>query len=413
MRGGRNGVHLRPVLISNVRDVRRLVHINVVVDVGHLHAVDDGGVRDVHVGHVPLADVVRRAIHVTRSQREPRHACGRATSDHSDSPMRAANPSYQRWRIHGPHVRHAHYRSRRRRHPTPHATDNHPASIVERSKTPRLIVNPGPSPRRNPNPVAVAIRSPADDGGAREPHVAVFRHGAPAAVFIEVFVADYIIGNVSRGSGMLFAAVAVVAPLIEVISIALNALNVRIQLIGAAEIAFFARVNRIGGAAAGDFALALADSDNRGVAGFVHTNAVTPGTQNGQRQIRRVHFKRLVIAQPVHANVQRAFGQAQLRHFVGEIQERKTRVIGKPDHRVPEMQFGAGIIIRPKFVARGHRAVDHRRDPIVSTRGIERNVAARVPHARHAAGRIVIIGGRALRGEETNRERDAHQTQKS
>src|SRR5205814_3128937 len=144
---------------------------------------------------------------------------------------------------------------------------------------------------RNPNPVAVAIRSPADDGGAREPHVAVFRHGAPAAVFIEVFVADYIIGNVSRGSGMLFAAVAVVAPLIEVISIALNALNVRIQLIGAAEIAFFARVNRIGGAAAGDFALALADSDNRGVAGFVHTNAVTPGTQNGQRQIRRVNRK--------------------------------------------------------------------------------------------------------------------------
>src|SRR5439155_15046363 len=91
MRGGRNGVHLRPVLISNVRDVRRLVHINVVVDVGHLHAVDDGGVRDVHVGHVPLADVVRRAIHVTRSQREPRHAGGHATSDHSDSPMRAAN----------------------------------------------------------------------------------------------------------------------------------------------------------------------------------------------------------------------------------------------------------------------------------------------------------------------------------
>ena len=49
--------------------------------------------------------------------------------------------------------------------------------------------------------MAVTIRSPANDGGAREPHVAVFRHGTPATVFIEVFVADYIIGDVSRGSG--------------------------------------------------------------------------------------------------------------------------------------------------------------------------------------------------------------------
>src|SRR5215831_17177834 len=152
----------------------------------------------------------------------------------------AANPSYQRGRVHRTHISHGDdCGPRRARHPAPDTANDHPTAIVEWSKAPGRVVDPSPSPRGNPNPVAVAIRSPAHNNGVREPHVAVFRHGAPATVFVEIFVTDYVIRNVAHGSRMLFPAVAVVAPVIEIVLITETALNVGVQLVEPIEIAFF------------------------------------------------------------------------------------------------------------------------------------------------------------------------------
>src|SRR5215469_9635535 len=320
------------VLIRHVGDVHRLVYVNVVVDVGDLCSVDDGGVRDVDVGDVGLADAVRRAIDVARSQGEPRHARGGRTANrNAHSPMRAAYPGDQRRRIHRAHVRYRNHRwSWRDRHPAPHATYRHPTTIVEWSKAPRFVVNPSPAPRRDPNPMAVTIGRPADNDSMRKPHVAVPWHGAPATVFIQVLVADNIVGNVTRRNGVVVAQISLVAPLIEVIVILTNALDVGVQLIRAIKNAFFTRMNGVGGAAASDFSLAITDRHNRGVARLIYVDAVAPGAKNGKRQIGRVHLEGFIIAEPAHANVQRSFGQAQLGDLVAEVQERKTGVVGEP-----------------------------------------------------------------------------------
>src|SRR5579859_4874566 len=69
------------ILVRNVRHVHSLVHVNVVVDVRDLRAIDNRRIRNVHVLHVRRADVIRRAIDVTWSKREPRHANGWRSAD--------------------------------------------------------------------------------------------------------------------------------------------------------------------------------------------------------------------------------------------------------------------------------------------------------------------------------------------
>src|ERR1700722_8771396 len=98
--------------------------------------------------------------------------------------MRSANPSDECGRVDGTNVGDTD-NLRWRRDPAPNSADDNPAAVVKRSVAPRFVFDPGVAPRRDVNPGAVAVRSPADDGGVREPHGAVFGHGAPAAVFIE------------------------------------------------------------------------------------------------------------------------------------------------------------------------------------------------------------------------------------
>src|SRR5206468_6575500 len=132
-----------------------------------------------------------------------------------------------------------------------------------------------------------------------------------ATVFIQVLVADDIIGNIARRNGVIVATIPLVAPLIELILIVTDSLDISVQLIRAIKDAFFARVNGVGGSAASDFSLAIADRHNRGVARFIHVDAVTPGAKNGKRQIGSIYLEGFVIAEPAHANVQRTLGQAK------------------------------------------------------------------------------------------------------
>src|SRR4029077_5614456 len=111
-------------------------------------------VGDIHVIHIGPAHAISRNIDFSGRQWKPSNA-GRES-------RATANEGYESW---SPN-RANHNRSR---HPEPATACESPASVVERSKSPRLIFAPSPSPGPDICPVAKSIRSPTDDHGARPP----------------------------------------------------------------------------------------------------------------------------------------------------------------------------------------------------------------------------------------------------
>src|SRR5208282_4428763 len=105
-----------------------------------------------------------------------------------------------------------------------------PASVVEWSKSPRLVLNPGPAPWADVDPVAEAIRSPSHDDAARPPAWAVTGNVAPVAVRVEIFIASHFARNVVGGVRLIFAFVALESPTIEIVSVG-KLLQIVIQVI--------------------------------------------------------------------------------------------------------------------------------------------------------------------------------------
>src|SRR6266704_1090698 len=153
-RAGNALVDILDVADADVVCVVGVVDHRGVVDVGDIRVVDRG-VRYVHVIHVRAAYAIRRHVDLARPQREPRHT--NATAPANSNPygeVRAADPGHERGRVYRPNVSYFnHCRSWRARHPAPHTANDNPTSVMERREAPRLIVNPSPSPGRNPNPV--------------------------------------------------------------------------------------------------------------------------------------------------------------------------------------------------------------------------------------------------------------------
>src|SRR5262249_54235367 len=148
----------------------------------------------------------------------------------------------------------------------------------EGREAPGRVVHPGPAPGRDPHPVAVAVRRPSGDRGVREPHRAVFGNRPPAAVFIEILVAHHVVRHVAGRLRALPPRIAVAAPAVEIV-VARIAFDVGAQLVGAFKRRGLSGVNRIGGTAAGNLALPVADVDDRGVAVFVDADAIGAGTE--------------------------------------------------------------------------------------------------------------------------------------
>src|SRR5262249_38175963 len=152
---------------------------------------------------------------------------------------------------------------------------------------------------------------------------------------------------------------------------------VGVQVISSVEYALFTRVNGISGTAAGDFSLAVANGHDGAVTAFVHVDAIAARAKNRKGKIRSVHLKRLVVIKATDANIQSAFGKANLCHIVGQVEKGKANVVRETNNSAAKMQLGAGAVIGPKFVACDHRPVNDRINPIVGAGGIERNIAAR------------------------------------
>src|SRR5438445_12010948 len=202
--------------------------------------------------------------------------------------MRAANTGDKGRSINGAHIRHGYDRwTRGRWHPTPHTAYRNPSTVVERGEAPRCVIHPSPAPRRNPDPVAVTIRCPTGNRGARKPNCAVLRHGAPTAIFIQIFVANNIVGNIFGSRRTIPATISLAGPAVKVV-VTLVILDIGAQLICTAEGHGIPGAYWICRAAAGNFTLAFTDGDDRCVAIFVYVNAIRTGTQNVECQIGRV-----------------------------------------------------------------------------------------------------------------------------
>ena len=408
--GHRAGNALVDILDVADADVVTVVDDRGVVDVSDIRVVD-GGIRYVHVIHVRAANLIRRHVDLARPQWEPRHTdSATAANANPNGEVRAADPGHERGRVDRPNVSYFnHCRSWRARHPAPHTANDNPTSVMERREAPRLIVNPSPSPGRDPNPVAVAVRSPSNYGSVREPDVAILGHGPPATVIIEILVADHVSRDVARRDGALFAAVAVAAPVIEIVFIAAKALHVGVKLFIPEERAGLPRMNRISRSTARDFAFAIANKHGGRVARLVHINAVAAGTKDGKRQVWSVNLKGFIIIETAHANINGSFGDADLRDVVREVQEGKAGAARQADRRRTDVQLCAGPVVSPKLVAGRDRPVHDSVDPVVGARGIEGNGTVRVAEARDAAGRVILIGGGALRDKESHGHRQAQQ----
>lgn len=153
------------------------------VHAGDICRVNDPGIGDIDPGNKRRTGRKGRKVDIAGSEREPA-GHGSAAQPHRDSKSPAeAHPGYQSRSIYRRHL----YRSRT---PAPVSVDESPTAIVEGGEPPGLVIDPGPPPRIDPNPVAVVVRRPSGGNAVGHPDVAVVRHGIPASVLVEVFVSD-------------------------------------------------------------------------------------------------------------------------------------------------------------------------------------------------------------------------------
>ena len=164
-------------------DVGYVGHVRVVVHVRDLGVVDDR-IASVDIGVVAATHRVRRAIHVTRTQREPCDAGDVAGRDR-ELEIATANESHQRGRVNRP-------RAYRARYPAPRPAQIGPATVMGHGETPRCVIHPRPAPRVDPCPMTIVVRSPAHGHAIRYPNITVPCVDPPRTVFIEILIADHI-----------------------------------------------------------------------------------------------------------------------------------------------------------------------------------------------------------------------------
>jgi hypothetical protein len=179
-----------------------------------------------------------------------------------------------------------------------------------------------------------------------KPHRAVFGHGPPATVVIEILIADYVVGNIAARDCMIFTKVALVAPGIEIIFLC-QRLDIGAQGIRAGEDTLLARMKSKSGAPAGNLAFAVADVNYRGVSGFIDVDAVVAGTQDGECKIGGVDFDGLVLFQTANTEIDGAFGETNLQRAVIEVEERKAGHFAEANRGGADVQFRAGALIGP------------------------------------------------------------------
>ncbi|VWC08376.1 hypothetical protein BLA24064_05167 [Burkholderia latens] len=383
-------VHVRLVDVRDVGDVR---HVHGLV---HRDVVDhDVPVHAVVVMRTPAAPAGMPRF--ARAECEP-CATGRGDAAHRqrDAPVgtaAAAHERDERRRVDGRLAD-----DHRAGHPRPAVVDIRPAAVVVRREAPWRVVDPGPAPRRLPDPVAVVIRRPVGRRVVRNPHRAVIRRFAPRAVRVEILVAGDVARHVAGRHRALLGCIAACSPLVERIGGGRGRLLRDLQ-VGAGEDDLLPRRQRILPVAAVDGRAAAAHGDGRARAVRRDVDAIVAWAGDAEREIRRVDFVRSAGRQRAHVRRYGAEADLQLRRRVVEVQHRQARRFAEPHRGRADVQLRARAGIVPQLVARGQRPVHGRVRPGIGAGRLRRHGARHVVQPRDAARRVAarLPGRRRIR----------------
>src|SRR5208283_3049150 len=357
-----------------------------VIEVSVAPPADDVGVADervVDVDVVPIAaaSVVPGMEGLTPAEREPR-----MESESKPKPEPAAEESDEGRTIEWPPIQ-------RTGAPTPTPAKPVPAAIVVRGKTPGLVANPSPTPRTNPVPVTVAVGSPVRANRVRSPDRTVVGLFAPRAVLVQVAVANRIARNVFGGWRVVFLQVTILRPAIQIIRGWRSGGREFYVVVRTRDVGALTGVNRIRLPARGNFTLAADGGDAGIVTVLIDVDAEIARLANGERKIGRVHFVVIALKNFTNAEVELAFGEAYLGDVLIEIQERDGGHAAEMQGGLSCLQFRAGVLIHPKFVANGHGAILGGRAPIAGAARLQRDGTIGKADAGNARWRIVGVIG--------------------
>src|SRR5207302_4890377 len=255
--------------------------------------------RAVHPCHVVGSGSICGHVHFARPQREPANCCS-ATHCNSYSEVGATHEGDQRRSINRLSFHRAWY-------PTPRPACIGPASVMKGRIAPRRIIHPCPAPWCNPGPVAIMIGCPADRHCGRHPNLSVLRVVAPDAVLVEILVANHLRRHVSCRTGALFAAVALLAPIVEIVAFAsVHSVYIGREGVSPSERSSLTGFDPIGTTVATGLPLAFRHHDDRAVSVFAGLQAISAGPHNRKGLIRRIHFENFISFKAPHANAEGA-----------------------------------------------------------------------------------------------------------
>lgn len=149
-----------------VVDVSDVVHRVVVVDFRDFRSVVVTTAAAIDFLDVSRSGAIRRNIYVAGAQRVPSDAL-HAAEGHGNSKSAPTNEPNESRRVYRCYCH-------RTGHPTPRTINDRPSAVVKRREAPRLGVNPSPSPRSDPTPMARVVGNPARRDVVRDPVVAIF-----------------------------------------------------------------------------------------------------------------------------------------------------------------------------------------------------------------------------------------------
>jgi len=194
--------------------------------VAHAVEVRDPRITEVDVPEETRTSVKPRTERLPETQRAPAEPRPEAEAETkaptpTETPSRPAKPSDKCRRI----PRSVPVRSW---YPSPRRTDVRPAAIVKGRETPRSIIHPGPSPRTDPDPVAVAVWRPTRCHRRRRPDCAVSWIIFPGPILIEIFGTNHVWIHVAGRSRVVLLPVSRAAPFIKAIRLG-SVLNLVLQ----------------------------------------------------------------------------------------------------------------------------------------------------------------------------------------
>src|ERR1700737_3282847 len=294
--------------------VRNFVHSCIIIYISNVYDIHRR-VRYVDVLHVAWAGAVGGNIHLARPQGEPGDS---AASAHRDRQIESGS-SHERDQCRGVNGPDNHGTW----HPAPASAHNGPSAIVEWREAPRLILNPRPSPWLDPDPMSVAVGSPASCDMRGKPHGAILRNASPLAVIVKIFVADDVAGNVTSGLGAFFAVITRTAPIVESIQTS-GMSHIERQRIRAGDARAFTRVQMEVAAASVGLAFSFTHGDVRGLAVRIDVEPVFTGPLHCEREIWRVDFEGVPALESPNPDTQRTLGELNLHGAVVKVQERYT-----------------------------------------------------------------------------------------